>query len=77
MRGDLLLGGFGQAVPQVPAVIGLDRARQRPPDRLGAGTGPVTAHDLDAGCPRSHASSTSAFRPGRTSTRSSERQETK
>jgi hypothetical protein len=46
MRRDLLLGGFGQAVPQVPAVTGLDRAGQRPPDRLGVGTGPVPAHDL-------------------------------
>jgi len=34
VRGGLLHDGPGQAVPQVPAVTGLDRAGQRPADRL-------------------------------------------
>ena len=49
MRRDLLLGGLGQAVPQVPAVADLDRGGQRAADRLGVGAGAVAAHDLDAG----------------------------
>ena len=49
MRGDLFQDGFGQAVPQVPAVTGLDRAGQRAADRLAIGAGPVAAYDLHAG----------------------------
>ena len=48
VRGDFLPDGFGQAVPQVPAVAGLDSAGQRAADRLAVGAGPVPAHDLDA-----------------------------
>jgi hypothetical protein len=48
VRRDLLQHGPGQAMPQVPAVTNLDRAGQRPPDRLAVGTRPVPAHDLDA-----------------------------
>ena len=48
MRGHLLQDRLAQAVPQVPAVPGLDRVRQRPPDRLPIGTGPVAADDLNA-----------------------------
>jgi len=49
VRGDLFQDGFGQAVPQVPAVTGLDRAGQRAADRLAIGAGPVAAYDLHAG----------------------------
>ena len=51
MRGDLFQHGSGQAVPQVPAVTGLDRAGQRAADRLAIGAGPVAAYDLHAGMP--------------------------
>jgi hypothetical protein len=34
VRGDLFQYGFGQAVPQVPAVTSLDRAGQRAADHL-------------------------------------------
>jgi hypothetical protein len=49
MRRDFLADRFAQVVPQVPAVADLDRAGQRPADRLAVGARPVTAHDLDAG----------------------------
>ena len=48
MRSHLLQHRLAQAVPQVPAVPGLDRVRQRPADRLPIGTGPVAADDLNA-----------------------------
>ena len=69
MRGDFLQHGLSQAVPQVPAIPGLDRAGQCPADRLTVGAGPVPAHDFDARVVRNHASSTPAFRLARTSTR--------
>ena len=49
MRRDFLQDGFGQAVPQVPAVAGLHRAGQRAADRFAVGAGAVAAHGLDAG----------------------------
>ena len=49
MRGDFLQHCLGQQVPQVPAVTDLDRTGQGPADRFSIGTGPVPAHDLDAG----------------------------
>ena len=48
MCGNFFQDGSGQAVPQMPAVTGLDRAGQRAADRLAVGAGPVPAHDLDA-----------------------------
>jgi hypothetical protein len=48
VRGDFLPHGLAEAVPQVPAVAGLDRAGQYPADRLAVGAGPVTAHDLNS-----------------------------
>jgi len=49
VRGDLPEDGLAQAVPQVPAVTGLDRAGQGTADRLAVGAGPVPAYDLHAG----------------------------
>ena len=49
MRGDFLRGGFGQQVPQVPAVPALDSVRQRRADSLAVCPGPVTGNNLDAG----------------------------
>jgi hypothetical protein len=48
VRGDFLPHGLTEAVPQVPAVAGLDRAGQYPADGLAVGTRPVTAHDLNS-----------------------------
>ena len=49
MRGDFLPYGFAEAVPQVPAVADLHRARQCLADRLAVGARPVPAHDLGPG----------------------------
>jgi hypothetical protein len=49
VRRDLLPDGLAQAVPQVPAVAGLDRRWQRLADGLAVSTRPITAHDLDPG----------------------------
>jgi hypothetical protein len=51
VRRDFLQHRLGQAVPQMPAIPGLHRAGQRPPDRLAVCPGPVPAHDLNAGVP--------------------------
>ena len=48
MRGHLFQDGLAQAVPQVPAVAGLDSAGQGPPDCLAVGAGPVPAYHFDS-----------------------------
>ena len=69
VRGDFLLGGLAEAVPQVPAVADLDRAGQRLADGLAVGARAVTAHDLDSRVIPQPFPAKSAVRPGRTSTR--------
>ena len=49
MGGDLLPGGLGQAVPQVPPVADLHRAGQCRAGRLPVCPRAVPAHDLDPG----------------------------
>ena len=48
VRGYFLQHRLAQAVPQVPAVTGLDGAGQRAADRLAVGAGAVAADDFDA-----------------------------
>ena len=48
MRRHFLQHRLAQAVPQMPAVTSLDRAGQRPADRLAISAGPVAADDFGA-----------------------------
>jgi hypothetical protein len=48
VRRNFLPHGLAEAMPQVPAVADLHRARQRLAGRLAIGTRAVPAHDLDS-----------------------------
>ncbi len=69
VRGDFFAGGFGEVVPQVPAVGDLDCVGQSAADRFGVAGRGVPADDLDAGMLTQPFLEVSALRSERTSTR--------